>query len=189
VTVRKPPFLTGPIYKVPTHGTRTPKYFVIHVTEGGGTCESLSAYFRNSGGGLGVTFTNEPSGRCSQNVSLDATTWHVKKHNSECVGIEQIGWANKSRLWWTTLGRRQLYSTAWIVAWACEQYGIPIIQASDNRRKWTHPAGVTQHMWVPDNDHDDCGPGYPFDLVLKYATKWTRTGSPAPITLRLLGVK
>jgi hypothetical protein len=31
---------------------------------------------------------------------------------------------------------------------------------------------------VPDNDHVDCGPNYPIELVIDLARKWTRSGGP-----------
>lgn len=187
VKVRRPPLVQYPVPEC-WHGNRTTPHVkgVAHTTEGGGTVETLGNYFRHTPGKLCSTFCVEPTGRAGIYVpinDLTIRTYHVKDHNSECYGIEQIGHAATSRAVWLKRYRRQLYMTAWIFAWADSVYpgGEITTQAAGSAatgRKFTHSEGLTQHMWVPANDHDDCGPGYPWDVVLGLAMKWTRTGGP-----------
>jgi hypothetical protein len=178
--VTRPPFVP---FSVPTHGTRTPKHFVFHTTEGGGTVESLAAYFRNSGDGYGINYITQPSGRMGSIGSFVAETWHVASHNSECIGCEQIGFHYlTSRQWFLRI--RQLWAAAWIAAWVSQELDIPLVRSALGRR-WIAPSGFCQHSDVPDNDHVDCGAGFPFGWVLATAAKWKANGVPVWVRLAL----
>jgi hypothetical protein len=171
--------------RVPTHGKRTASYFVLHTTEGNGTVESYGRYFRNTAVGLGTTFVLERDGRLGQMAELDDRTYHVKSHNSEMIGVEQVGFAATSRLAWLTLYRRQLFMAAWLIAWVSQELDIPVQLAVDHGRTLARH-GVLQHRQVPDNDHDDCGNGYPVDFVMKWAGKWRHSGGPTLLTRRYI---
>lgn len=187
VKVRRPPLV---MYPVPEcyHGTRIPDYGIGHTTEGLGTVESLGAYFARTPDRLCSTFAVERTGRAGMYVAnMAVKTYHVANHNSQCYGIEQFGYARTSRDEWLTKYRRQLYMTAWIFAWA--DYEVGLLRGGDpittqkagsekTGRTFTHSEGLSQHRWVPDNDHDDCGTGYPWDLVSTLAIKWAKTGGP-----------
>ena len=179
--VRKPPMIQD---AVPLHGDRTPAYIVFHVTQGGGNVRTLASYFRGTPDGLGSSFATDPIGTIGCYVPhLTAKTYHVADHNSQCIGIEQIGYAELTTKEWTDRHTRlrQLYAGAWLAAWLCDQLDIPPIAAGSAKtgHQFTHTKGLTQHMWVPDNDHDDCGPGFPWDdIVLPLVKKWCRTGGP-----------
>jgi hypothetical protein len=178
--VVRPPFVP---FTVPTHGTRTPKHIVLHDTEGGGTVESLAAYFRNNGQGLGVNYIIEANGRMGSLGNFLSETWHVASHNSECIGIEQMGFASTSRVGWFRK-IRQLWAACWVVAWIAQEMNIPIRRSAANRH-WTASSGVCQHSDVPDNDHNDCGPNYPFGWILETAEKWRVNGVPAWVRIAL----
>lgn len=177
MSVRRPPFIQD---RVPTHGTRpSTKFIVLHTTEGTGTVESYAAYFRRTPAELGSSFLIEQKGRAGIYVTaLGQRTYHVKSHNSEMIGIEQVGFASTSRKLWETTFRRQLMATAWTVAWLCDELNIPCIVAANDKRVMLHSKGILQHKQVPDNDHSDCGPGYPIDLVMGWAQRWLKTGGP-----------
>jgi len=185
VPVRKPPFVVD---RVPVHGSRIPKYIALHTTEGLGTVESLARFFRNTPAGLGSSFLVERSGRTGIYVpNLSDRTYAVANHNTDTISIEQIGFAATKRTSWLTLYRRQVYATAWLCAWLCDELDIPPVAAGrEGPRGFTKPKGITQHRWIPDTDHDDCGTGYPFDLVLKLTQKWVRTGGPTRSTRILI---
>lgn len=177
MAVRRPPFVED---AVPVHGQRAKtSYIVLHTTEGGGTVESLARYFRGTADGLGSSFLVEENGRLGIYVrNLADRTYHVKSHNSEMIGIEQVGHASMTRTEWLTKRRRQLFATAWTVAWLSDQLGIPVRNAVDHGRTLAR-TGVLQHSQVPDNDHNDCGSGYPIDFVMKYAKKWANGNGPS----------
>lgn len=177
MAVRTPPMIRD---AVPIHGTRTPRFIALHTTEGIGTVESYARFFRNTPAGLGSSFLVERSGRTGIYVPrLTDRTYAVANHNTDCISIEQVGFAATSEKDWLGKYRRQLYATAWLCAWLCDELGIPPIAAGrEGPRKFTHSAGITQHRWIPDNDHIDCGPGYPIDLVVGLARKWVKSGGP-----------
>lgn len=186
--VRTPPFKKD---TVPTHGFRRADYFVLHVTEGGGDVHSLAAFFRGTPERLGITFATEPNGTPAMYCGINDETYHVEQQNSRCIGLEQIGYARTSRAKWLTVYLRQIYMAAWIVAWASEQCNIPLIAAGSpvTGRRYIHSKGITQHMWVPLNDHNDCGSGYPFDKVMALAVRWKKTGGPSLATRIFIGRK
>lgn len=179
--VRRPPFVQD---HVPVHGSRHAPYICLHTTEGLGTVESYARYFRGTAAQLGSSFLIERSGRAGIYVaSLDDRTYAVKNHNTDCISIEQSGFAATSRNDWLKKYRRQLFATAWTCAWLGDQLDIPMIIAGQhNPRRFTHPKGILQHADVPDNDHTDCGPGYPVDFVVKFAAKWIKMGGPTLAT-------
>lgn len=187
MSVTRPPFVP---FVVPVHGRRRAKYFVFHTTEGGGTVESLAAYFRRTPDGLGVNYIIEPSGRMGSNGDFDAMTYHVADHNSECMGVEQIAthtWTSEK--WFTQPvggdGPLMLWASAWLAAYVSQERDIPLRAAASNHR-WTAPSGFTQHSEVPDNDHTDCGPGFPFGWVLGRAQAWLTDGVPAYVRDEIL---
>ena len=145
--VQRPPFV---IFDLATHGTRDPKHFVLHMTEGYGSIEWLAGYFRDSGP-LGVTFITEPNGRMGMlREGPMAETYHVLSHNSECIGVEQIGFSSRTRRQWLTTYKRQFWAVCWIGAWAGQELDIPTVQSAKDRR-WIAPSGYCQHSDVPDN--------------------------------------
>lgn len=173
--IPRPPFVP---FTCPSHGVRDMsaiKHFVFHTTEGGGTVESLASYFRS--GTYGIMYITEPTGRCGSLGDWRKLVWHVASHNTECVGLEQIGYARYSTEdWFENL--HQLWAAAWIAAYCSQELSIPLVQSA-RARHWIAPSGFCQHRDVPDNDHTDCGPGYPFGWVLARARDWRSSGVPA----------
>jgi hypothetical protein len=172
---------------VPLHGIRAVDHIVFHTTEGGGDVHSLARYFRSTPAGLGSSFATEPDGTIGIYVPhLTAKTYHVANHNSQCIGIEQIGYAHLRRSEWLEKGGRlrQIYAGAWLAAWLCDQLDIPAHASGSaaGGRQFVYQQGLTQHMWVPDNDHDDCGSGYPWDVVVPLVKKWVKRGGPTRST-------
>jgi hypothetical protein len=157
------------------------KHFVFHDTEGGGTCESIGNYLNSKG--YGIMYVSEPSGRVGSLGDWTKGVYHVALHNTECVGLEQIGYASTSSRGWF-LKLRQLWAAAWIAAYVSQELGIPLVQSARNRA-WIAPSGFCQHSEVPDNDHTDCGPGYPFGWVLNTASKWKESGVPVWVRLAI----
>lgn len=173
-SIPRPPFVK---FTTPTHGSRSLdqiKHFVFHTTEGLGSVESLSAFFRS--GSYGIMYITEPDGRMGSLGDWSQVVWHVASHNTETVGLEQIGYASMTtEQWFERL--HQLWAAAWIAAWCSQELGIPLIQSA-RARHWIAPSGFCQHRDVPDNDHTDCGGGYPFDWVLGRARDWRMGGIP-----------
>lgn len=178
-SVRRPPLI---VERVPVHGTRNASYGALHTTEGLGTVESYARFFRNTPDKLGSSFLVERTGRAGIYVAqMSDMTYHVANNNRLCYGIEQVGFAATSEAEWLKKYRRQLYMTAWILAWAGTQFPdqiAPIAAGREGPRQYTHTEGITQHRWIPGTDHFDCGAGYPVELVIDLARKWTKMGGP-----------
>lgn len=179
-SLRTPPFVVD---HVPVHGVRShTDFIVLHTTEGLGTIPGYASYFRGSRDKLGSTFLTDRQGRIGKYAELNQITYHVRHHNSTMIGIEQQGFAGTSRADWLKKYRRQLFATAWTMAHISVHLGIPLIIAGDSSRRLRHSAGVLQHAWVPDNDHVDCGHGYPMDFVMHWAQKWAKGTGPTLAT-------
>jgi hypothetical protein len=185
-TVIRPPFVPFTITPEFTRPVSAIKHFVFHTTEGGGTVESLADFFqrtlhqRQHGPGTyreGVMYISEPNGRVGSLGDWRKGVFHVANHNTECVGLEQIGHSSLTTEQW--FGRlHQLWSAAWIAAYVSEQLDIPLVRSAKDRR-FIAPSGFCQHGDVPDNDHTDCGSGYPFGWVMDRAREWRANGVPA----------
>ena len=181
--VPKPPMV---IDHVPIYGGRTPEFIVLHDTEGLGSIESYARGFRANG--LGSSYMVERSGRTGEYVrNLTDRTYHVKDHNTQCIGIEQVGFYTTSKFQWVTKYRTQLWATAWLTAWLCQELGIPAVAAGQYpHRGFTHTKGITMHVMVPDNDHLDCGAGYPFTYIVNKSKYWLDRGGPTAATKAII---
>jgi hypothetical protein len=172
-------------------GQRAPSYIVLHLTEASDNDDALTIEAMASSmaqGAFGAHALVSKDGRIGQTCGLNDMTQHVSKHNSECIGIEQLcSSEDVSRADWLGARVKQVWATAWWVAWVGQQCGIPLVQAADDRRVFLKPSGVCEHRHVPDNDHDDCGKGYPLDVVLQLAQEFQTQGIPARIRDALPG--
>jgi hypothetical protein len=190
-TVVRPPFVAFTITPEFTRDKDAIQHFVFHTTEGTGTIESLAHFFQttlhpSSSGGTyreGIMYITETNGRMGSLGDWTKGVYHVQSHNTECVGVEQIGFHTLDRVGWFKR-KKQLWAAAWIAAWNSQELGIPIRRSALNRR-WIKPSGFCQHSDVPDNDHVDCGAGYPFEWVLEIAAKWKANGVPVWVKLAL----
>jgi hypothetical protein len=173
--ITRPPFVK---FTVPTHGRRTARYFVFHTTEGPDTqtIENLAAYFRGTSEGLGVNYITQANGRMGSLGDFDALTYHVANQNSKCIGVEQVGHAFRTmEQWFEHL--HQLWAGVWVMCWVCQERDIPL-QIGARSHRYITDAGVCQHRDLPDNNHFDCGSGFPIGWVLNTGRKWMAEGVP-----------
>jgi hypothetical protein len=190
-TIPRPPFVAFTITPEFTRDKDAIKHFVFHTTEGTGTIEDLAHYFQttlhpSSSGGTyreGVMYISQPNGRIGSSGDWTNGYYHVQDHNTECVGIEQIGFHTLDRVGWFKR-KKQLWAACWVAAWNSQELGIPLRRSALNRR-WIAPSGFCQHSDVPDNDHVDCGAGFPFEWVLEIAAKWRVSGVPIWVRIAL----
>jgi hypothetical protein len=173
--VIRPPFVH---FSQTTHGKRRPLYFVFHTTESNdaATVEEIASYLQNQTPGYGINYITQANGRCGSLGDFFAETWHVEQHNNSCIGNEQVGTYKRSRMMWY-VHLRQLWASAWIAAWVSQELDIPLRIGALNRR-WVASSGFCQHRDVPDNDHVDCGDGFPIGWVLGRAKAWCEGGVP-----------
>jgi hypothetical protein len=140
------------------------------------SAEALGSYFKNGPVKPSSTTYNVDDDSIVQSVRDDQVAFHAPGVNGRSIGIEQAGYAKQSREeWLDPYGQRMLRLVAALVAAKAKQYGIPLV--------WLSPAdilagkkGLCQHVDVthayPEkNTHVDCGPNYPKDVVLDWATE------------------
>lgn len=189
--VVRPPFVKFTITPEFTRDKDEIKHFVFHTTEGAGTIESLSSWFQRtlytSDDGskyrYGIMYITESNGRMGSSGDWANGYYHVGKHNTECVGLEQIAFHTFDVVTWFKR-KRQLWAACWIAAWNSQELGLPLHRSAMNHR-WIQPSGFCEHRDVPDNNHSDCGDGFPFEWVLETAAKWKANGVPVWVKLAL----
>jgi hypothetical protein len=103
--------------------------------------------------------------------------FHAPGVNQRSIGIEQAGYAKQTREeWLDPYGQRMLRLVSKLVAAKAKEYGVPLV--------WLTPEdllagkrGLCQHRDVTaaypktGHGHTDCGPSYPKDVVLQWATE------------------
>jgi hypothetical protein len=90
--------------------------------------------------------------------------YHAIGANSTHIGIEQVGfarWRLKDWLWAGKKKRKQLQAVAELIAYICDQEGIPIKRGVEH--------GISMHSEHPEGGHTDPGKGYPIAYVVKQA--------------------
>ncbi len=152
---------------------------VLHSAEIGefhSSAESIAAYFKSGPVKPSSTGYSVDDDSIVQSVKDEDIALHAPGVNPRSIGIEQAGYAKQSRVeWLDPYGQRMLRLVAALVAHKCKQFSIPLV--------WLSPAdilrgarGICQHIDVTHayptlGTHVDCGPNYPKDIVLDWATE------------------
>jgi hypothetical protein len=104
-------------------------------------------------------------GRWNEVVALvpeGEKAWTARSANPVAINYELAGFASRTREVWLTTFRKQLETTAAMVAEDCLQYGIPV------KREWP---GIVGHadlsLWGFPNNHTDPGQGFPWLVFLE----------------------
>lgn len=126
-----------------------------------------------------ATIANDAEGNDVRLLRDDQIPWtqgrkgHSRNFNRESLSIEQIGFAATPRAAWLSTFMPQVENTALWVAYWTELYSLP------TRKSTTK--GVCQHADISGpGGHWDCGPGYPFDVMLEIANDLRQGRIPAP---------
>lgn len=154
----------------PFHSERSvarPSLIVLHSTEshnapGLSDLRAIGNWFQNPAAKVSSHICTDGEGHTARYVPDSLKAWHCAGSNSVSLGIEQIGSASQN--FWPTA---QLKTTARWIAYYSLRYDIPI-RVSTTR-------GVCRHsdLGAAGGGHNDPGPAYPLDRVLRYA-KWYR---------------
>lgn len=178
----RPPFVP---FAVPTHGRRVARYFVFHTTESpeSTTIENLAAYFRGTTDQLGVNYIVQANGRMGSLGDFDALTYHVANENSVCIGNEQVATYRRTSEQWFE-HRNQLWASTWVMCWVCQERDIPLRVGARGHR-FVADSGVCEHRDLPQNDHIDCGDGFPLGWVLNTGRNWMARGVPSYVRAAL----
>lgn len=179
-----PPHITE---TVAVHGVTQARYFIVHCTEDNLPLRNLYSYFRGGSGGLGTQYAISPEGVLAIAARPKDMTWHVSNLNSFCVGCELTGF--DSTAWQTRVD--QLLMLRWLMAWHQAQVGSTLVAAGSERtgRAFTRGNGVSEHRWLPFNDHSDPGPAFPLAAELRAAASWRDDGIPVSIANHLRAVR
>ena len=162
---------------------------VLHTTEGARTIRDLGNFFANPSAGVSSHFgaDNAERGVVGSYVYEQNNAWTQGNANPWCLSIELCtpsgaasGW---SRDYWLNNQETLLMNAAEWVAWMAGKYGIPIRALSNAQAQDVSVKGVCQHMNLGSwgGGHSDCGPGFPMDKVIQWATSGGGGSTPAPI--------
>ncbi len=157
-------------FQCATHGKQVPQRVVLHDTESHDTkgirdIAGVYNFWLGQGKGYGAHFVVDAGGNIGQGAQVTQVCWHVENHNTDSVGIEQVGYA-----WWNlqkwSAREAQLDKVSKLVAWLSFAYQIPLVHSIDK--------GVCMHRDFTDGTHTDPGANYPFHSVLTRA-KWYKS--------------
>ncbi len=99
---------------------RTIDKVVLHITDGGANINGTIAWFRNPQAQVSAHYVIGRDGEVVQMVRHNDKAWHASSANTASIGIEHV--ANTRGLIPTGV---QLCASAALVAWLCDQFGIP----------------------------------------------------------------
>ncbi|MGH8248764.1 MAG: N-acetylmuramoyl-L-alanine amidase, partial [Gammaproteobacteria bacterium] len=100
---------------------RTIGRVVIHITDGGPNINGTISWFKNPDAQVSAHYVVGQDGEVVQMVPHSDVAWHASGANSDSIGIEHV--ANTQGL---TPTPAEYCSSAALVRWLCDQYGIPI---------------------------------------------------------------
>ncbi len=138
-------------YGVANRGVGDIKYIVVHDTEG--SYAGTLSWFKNSASNVSSHYVLRSSdGHIAQMVDEKNVAWHDACFNSQSIGLEHEGYANKPEVWFT----EAMYAeSAKLSAYLADKYNI---------EKKHGPTAIMGHGEAPDcSDHTDPGPGWKWD--------------------------
>lgn len=149
------------------------RLIVLHVTDSDREprdrdCIGIGDYFADPKDQVSAHLVVGSAGHTVRCVKDEDTAWHCEGFNDVAIGIEQCAHNDTLTTW--RANATQLHETARNVALLAKRHGVPIVHGAVNGSSVTRP-GVIQHMELGayGGNHDDCGPGYPFDQLLALA--------------------
>jgi hypothetical protein len=142
------------------------KYIVIHDTEGSYT--GTISWFKNPASNVSAHYLVRSSdGHIAQMVDEADVAWHDACFNTNSIGIEHEGYANKPEQWFT----EAMYAeSAKLTAYLADKYNIAKTRSTST---------IMGHGEAPDcSDHTDPGPGWKWEHYIDLV----RTGGAAQFT-------
>jgi hypothetical protein len=164
-------------YKSSARGRSPVRLITGHTAEGARTARSLAKYFWRDDI-MASSHVGIDAHEILPMVSYDRAAWTLRSGNPISDNAEMCGFARWSRAQWLSTGTvdgcvnpRQIVRN--FAAWAksrCLARGIPIrkltvAQTASGQAGLIHHADWTEAM--RDGSHWDCGPGFPWDIVLE----------------------
>lgn len=164
--------------------SRPPINFFLHTEEGNGTAESLARYCDGSNG-VSYHYTLR-DGILAAVVDTDYYSWSVLNANVFSINLCFAGsYASWTREQWLKR-ERDIEIAAYVAVLDCRKY--PTMSTEVIPPPYNGPArpGISDHNYVTKKlgigTHWDVGPGFPWDVFLRYVQKYDGTGEPDAMT-------
>jgi len=154
---------------------------VCHTTEGARTYPDLGAYFANpavqASSHVGI---DDTAGVVGEYVSPDRKAWTAAAANPYSIQAELCAFASWDRATWLAHPVMLDNAGAW-VGEECARFGIPLTLL-DNAGAQGGAAGVCMHedLGPAGGGHWDCGPDFPWDVVMARAGGGTPANGTPP---------
>lgn len=166
-----------------SRGGMAVRLIVLHTAEGARTFEDLGHFFGNGSAQVSshVGIDDTP-GTIGEFVKRQNKAWHVAAFNPVAVGAEQCAFASWTRNDWLQHPHLIQNAAMWVAEEAAK-YNIPIVALTPQQAQ-SGGRGVCQHrdLGPAGGGHNDCGDGYPIDIVLNLA-RGHADPSPVPAPL------
>ncbi len=155
-------------YTSANRGASEINWIIIHTAQG--SASSAVNWFQNPDANVSAHFTTAEDGYLYQSLSEINIGWHAGNgsYNDTSVGIENGGYVSEP------YPDAQYQKTADLVAYLCEQYGIPKQRATwvpDNA--WDNTTGgIIGHDQVPGSSHTDPGDYWDWDYFIDLVNQY-----------------
>lgn len=161
------------LIKGPVSSKAKPRGGIVHCTvsnplQGPGDRHGVIGYLANKG--ISVPVVNDDEASTIMRPLGELGYGHAACLSGEAWGIEQIGQATWSRKEWLR-HKGTLKKTAEWAAWLLTKMELPVTDRNLRRFIAGH---ADDHKLGGCSDHWDPGPGYPFDLVYKWAVEYAQ---------------
>ncbi len=137
-------------------------WIIIHTVQG--SASGAVSWFQNPDANVSAHFTVAEDGYLYQSLSEVNVGWHAGdwSYNQSSVGIEHGGYVSG------TYEDAQLQKSADLVAYLCEQYGIPKQRATyvPTNAGDNETGGIIGHDQVPGSSHTDPGDNWDWDYFI-----------------------
>ena len=137
-------------------------WIVIHTVQG--SAQSAVNWFQDPDADVSAHYTIAQDGYKYQSVSDINIAWHAggSNYNTYSVGLEHGGYVSG------TYEDAQYRSSAELVSWLCDQYGVPKQHPSSVPYDAANPAngGIIAHSQVPESTHTDPGSNWDWDYYI-----------------------
>ena len=157
------------------------KLVVLHTTEGAATIESLGSWYKNPSSQVSShTGIDDKVNTVGEYVKRPDKAWTQANYNPQSTSTELCAFASWGRPEWLKHPVMLENCRLWILE-ECNHFGIPRVRLSAAQAQGG-ASGVCMHadLGAGGGGHWDCGPGFPWDVVMAGAAAPPTASKPAP---------
>jgi hypothetical protein len=176
---------------------------IVHCTANTATPTGEATYAKRANPASSTVYAGDADPPLVQSLAMAHSPWHAggRFGNRRFLAIEFCGLVSWSRARWLANDARAIRAGALFIARAAARYGFPVrwLTSSTYGSLYRSPTpargGLLTHLeynqWSPDagSDHNDPGPGFPRDVLLKLAAGTVPTPPRGEICMCTLGLK